>query len=69
MVISNRSADAILKTYLRSVSYSQHNLKETISLEKNLTKELKRKEEYIEELVQKQAILEQQLQEGLDIYI
>lgn len=46
----------------------KHNLKETINLERNLTNELKRKEKYIEELVKKQAILEQQLEEGLDIF-
>lgn len=43
-------------------------MKETISLEKNLANELKRKEAYIEELVNKQVLLEQQLQEGLDIF-
>lgn len=54
---------------MKCLTYCQHNLKETISLEKNLTNELKRKEEYIEELVKKQTILEQQLQEGLVIFL
>lgn len=52
---------------MKHISYYQRNFKETISLEKNLRNELKRKEQYVEELVQKQAILEQQLQEGLDL--